>query len=121
MTEQTFDAVQLDLAREMVYFTRVGGGQDRAIHTRAREMKVGATCSFTSTQLTGPVTWACYDGDRVTYKPNPKNRYTSLVEYHNDYATIAPDGTLTALKSGPVMVLAMDAARNKEIFPVSVI
>ena len=121
VTEQTFDAVQLDLAREMVYFTRVGGGQDRAIHTQAREVKAGATCSFTSTQLTGPVTWACYDGDRVTYKPNPKNRYTSLVEYHNDYATVAADGTLTALKPGPVMVLAMDAARNKEIFPVTVV
>ena len=112
VTEQTFDAVQLDVAHEMAYFTRVGGGQDRAIHTQAREVKAGATCAFASTQLTGPVTWACYDGDRVTYKPNPKNRYTSLVEYHNDYATIAPDGTLTALKPGPVMVLAMDASRN---------
>ena len=123
VTEQTFDAVQLDLAREMVYFTRVGGGQDRAIHTRAREVKAGSTCPFASTQLqlTGPVTWACYDGDRVTYKRNPKNRYTSLVEYRNDYATIAPDGTLTALKPGSVMVLAMDAARNKEIFPVTVV
>ena len=57
----------------------------------------------------------------MTYKPNPKNRYTSLVEYHNDYATVAADGTLTALKPGPVMVLAMDAARNKEIFPVTVV
>ena len=121
VTEQTFDAVQLDLAREMVYFTRVGGGQDRAIHTQARAVKAGETCSFAGTQLTGPITWACYDGDRVTYKPNPKNRYTSLVEYHNDYATIASDGTLTALKPGPVMVLAMDAARNKEIFPVTVV
>ena len=121
VTEQTFDAVQIDLAREMVYFTRVGGGQDRAIHTRAREVKVGEKCSFTGTQLTEPVTWACYDGDRVTYKRNPKNRYTSLVEYHNDYATMAADGTLIALKPGPVMVLAMDAARNKEIFPVTVV
>ena len=32
-----------------------------------------------------------------------------------------PDGTLTALKPGPVMVLAMDAARKKEIFPVTVV
>lgn len=118
--EQTFDAVQLDLGHEIVHFTRVGGGQDRSIHTRARTVKAGEKVAFTSNLLTGPITWACYDGDRVTYKPNPRNRYTRLVEYHNDYATVSPDGALTALKPGPVMVLAMDSALNKEIFPVTV-
>ena len=39
--EQTFDAVQIDRERGCVYFTRVGGGQDRVIHLTARKVKVG--------------------------------------------------------------------------------
>ena len=119
--EQTFDAVQLDPANSLVYFTRVGGGQDRVIHAEARTVKAGEKLTFPASHLKGALTWGCYDGDRITQKPNPKSRYNPLIVYHNDYATIAADGTLTALKPGPVMVLAMDAQLNKEIFPVTVV
>ena len=44
-----------------------------------------------------------------------------LVSYHDDVATIAPDGTLTAKKPGEAMVLAMDARLDKEIFPVVIV
>jgi hypothetical protein len=119
--EQTFDVLQVDTANGLLYTTRIGGGQDRVFHTNVVRVPAGSTFRFSAPNLSGALSWACYDGDRVTYKRNPKNRYTSLVEYHNDYATVASDGTLTALKPGPVMVLAMDAARNKEIFPVTVV
>ena len=120
INEQTFDAVQLDPANDLVYFTRVGGGQDRTIHAKPLTVAAGGTLKLDARMLSGPLTWGCYDADRITYTPNPKNRYVPLVSYHNDMATIAPDGTLTAKKPGEVMVLAMDVRLDKEIFPVVV-
>jgi len=120
VNEQTFDAVQLDPANDLVYFTRVGGGQDRVIHARPLRMKEGETLRIDAKTLSGPLTWGCYDADRLKYSPNPKNRYVNLVSYYNDIATIAPDGVLTAKKPGEIMVLAMDAGIKKEIFPVTV-
>ena len=118
--EQTFDAVQLDPANDLVYFTRVGGGQDRVIHTKPLSVAAGGTLKLDARMLSGPLTWGCHDADRISYTPNPKNRYVPLVSYHNDVATIASDGTLTAKKPGEAMVLAMDARLDKEIFPVVV-
>ena len=120
VNEQTFDAVQLDPARDLMYFTRVGGGQDRVIHAKPLTVAAGGTLKLEARMLSGPLTWGCYDADRITYSPNPKNRYVQLVSYHDDVATIAPDGTLTAKKPGEAMVLAMDARLDKEIFPVLV-
>ncbi|MDO4367052.1 MAG: hypothetical protein Q4D70_09670, partial [bacterium] len=119
--EQTFDAVQLDPAHDLVHFTRVGGGQDRTIHTRARVVTAGETCRFAAPLLEGPLTWGCHDGERITYTPNPKNRYNPFVSYFNDCATISSDGTLAAKKAGDVMVIAMDRDLNKEIFPVRIV
>lgn len=119
--EQTFDAVQLDPAHDLVYFTRVGGGQDRAIHTKAVSVKTGATRTFAPTRLSGAVTWGCYDADRIVEKPNPRNKYSPFVAYANDVATISAAGVLTARKPGETMVVAMDAHLNKEIFPVTVV
>ena len=118
--EQTFDAVQIDRERGCVYFTRVGGGQDRVIHLTARKVKVGETVRFRSGHLSGDVKFGCYDGDSVGRKPNPSNCWNSLIVYKRDFAEISDGGLHTARKPGPVMVLAMDKARNKEIFPVEV-
>lgn len=119
--EQTFDAIQFARDRSLVYFTRVGGGQHRAIHLTARTVKVGETVKFEPSQFKGPFSFACYNGDCVTFKPNPQNRWNPLVAYGTDFADISAEGVLTARKTGPVMVLAMDADRNKEIFPVTVV
>ena len=62
-----------------------------------------------------------HDGERITYTPNPKNRYNPFVSYFNDCATISSDGTLAAKKAGDVMVIAMDRDLNKEIFPVRIV
>ena len=119
--EQTFDAVQLDPANDRVYFTRVGGGQDRVIHTRALVAKVGKPLPFRAPLLEGPLTWGCYDAARIVSKPNPKSRYNPIIEYTNEIATISSDGVLAPIKPGEIMVVAMDAKLNKEIFPVTVI
>ncbi len=118
--EQTFDAVQLDPARNLVYFTRVGGGQDRVIHAETRVAKAGVPLRLEAPLLKGPVTWGCHDADRIVYTPNPKNRYNPFVGYANDVATVAADGTLTPKKPGETIVVAMDANLNKEIIPVRV-
>lgn len=120
ITEQTFDAVQLDPANDLVYFTRVGGGQDRVVHAKTLVAKAGGTLKLAAPTLSGAVTWGCYDADRIVHTPNPKSRYCPLISYVNDCATIAADGTLTAKKAGEVMVVAMDKDLNKEIFPVRI-
>jgi len=118
--EQTFGAIQLDPARDLVYVTRVGGGQDRVLHTKSRTVAPGATHAFTAPKLRGPLTWGCYDAAAVKFVPNPKNRYNPIVTYTNDVAEIGADGTLKAKKAGECVVVAMDANLNKEIFPVTV-
>lgn len=120
VVEQTFDAVQLDPANDLVYFTRVGGGQDRVIHTKTLVAQVGASLKVTASLVKGEVTWGCYDADKISHIPNPHNKYNPFVAYSSDLATIAPDGTLTAKGAGEVMVLAMDKDLNKEIFPVRI-
>lgn len=120
VAEQTFDAVQISRDRKILRFTRIGGGQDRAIHLVPRTVKVGETLRLAPEFLSGDVTFACYDGDRVSYKPNPANRWNKLVEYKNDFATIAADGILTAKAPGTVMVVLRTANLEKEIIPVCV-
>lgn len=118
--EQTFGAVQIDAVRNLVHFTRVGGGQDRTIHLTPRTTTVGKPLVFESKHLKGPLTWGCYDADDRTKKRDPHSKYSVSFVYHNRVATISPDGVLTALVPGETMVLAMDAHLNKEVFPVTV-
>ena len=118
--EQTFDAVQFDRRGGLVHFTRVGGGQDRTIHLAPRTVRTGEEVRFEARHLRGDLTWGCYDADSVTNIPNPANRWMRLAQYHNTLATITPGGVLAPRKAGEIVVLAMDANFNKEIFPVTI-
>lgn len=120
VAEQTFDAVQIDMPRDLVHFTRVGGGQNRAYHLKALSSKAGEALGFCSTLLKGRVKWACYDADAVTNVKHPTNRFVRYVRYHNTRATMTEDGTLHPLAAGEIMVLAMDEHLNKEFFPVTI-
>lgn len=119
--EQTFDAVQIAKSRKYVRFTRVGGGQDRVIHLEPRVVRVGETLRFEPSFFGGDTTFACYNGDRIGFRPNPGNRWNPFVVYGTDFAEISATGVLKARKPGLVMALAMDAHLNKEIFPVTVV
>ena len=120
VNEQTFDAVQFDPVRRLVHFTRIGGGYDRVFHLDPVRVEAGKPRQLAAPLLKGTVKWGCYDADRVTDVPDPRNRFMKLAQYHNDFATISADGLLTPLKAGESMAIAMDAALNKEIFPVAV-
>ena len=117
--EQTFDAFHLDPANGLVRATRVGGGQDRLWHTRPLEVEAGGTLRLAATKLAGPVTWACHDGGTAETDKTAKTADT-YTTFHQDHATIAADGTLSALTPGDVVALALDEKRNKEIFCVTV-
>ena len=117
--EQTFDAVQIDSARALIHFTRVGGGGNRTLHCEPIGMTAGEKRTFT-TSLPGSVSWGCYDADHVDNKPDPTNKWIKIPVYHNDIATISSDGVLTALKPGESVVVALNTNGDKELFPVVV-
>lgn len=120
IAEQTFDALQIDRRRGLIHFTRIGGGQNRSIHTEVQTVGVGAKTKLSAGLLAGKVTWGCYDADRVANHKDPTNPYINIPEYFNDVATIDADGTLLPKKPGEIVVIARDADLNKEIFPMTV-
>lgn len=119
--EQTFDAVQINPGKNLVFFTRVGGGQDRVIHTDPLKVKVGGRLPFESTRLKGPVKWGCYDADHIERRKNPESKWCPLVAFRTSYATVGEDGVLEGKRPGESIVVAMDENLNKEIFPVTVV
>lgn len=120
--EHTFDAVQVDASRGLVHFTRIGGGQDRVIHTDAARMSVGDVKRFKAEHLHGPLTWVVYDGDEsVSVRREDENgRQVSFTEYKTTFAAVDSAGCVKALRPGTAMVVALDSALNKEIFPLSI-
>lgn len=119
--EQTFTILQFSADRTRVFATRVGGGQDREIRLDVRKVAVGETFRADGYAKGVKTRFACYDGDTVTFKPDPNNRWGSLIEYKNEFAEISADGVVTAKKPGPVVVLAMDGAWNKRITSFEVV
>ena len=115
--ENTFDAVIVGKDAR-IDFIRVGGGADRTLMRNARCVKVGETYRFTTSL--GTVKWGSYDADRVTFKPDPENKWNRLVEYHADVATIDAQGVLTGRKPGESVVVALAPDGRKEMFPVRV-
>ena len=91
-----------------------------AANLAPRTVRTGEEVRFEARHLRGDLTWGCYDADSVTNIPNPANRWMRLAQYHNTLATITPGGVLAPRKAGEIVVLAMDANFNKEIFPVTI-
>lgn len=117
--EHVVDAIQWSPVDDVLYATRLGEGQDRAIHVTPVVLAERAVRRFESKVLAGQVTWACYDGDTFTYNGSATdvdNRW----QFNAVHGTIAADGTFRAGTPGPSVVFAMDAAFNKEIFGVTV-
>lgn len=118
VNEQTFDVVQLDLAHHRAFMTRIGGGQDRVVHLKARNVQENGDIKIKPIVMDHVSAWKCYDGDKATRKPNPENKWSPLVEYHNDIGTISPDGIFSSKRKGVSIAVALDEALNKEIIPV---
>ncbi|HPC49614.1 MAG TPA: metallophosphoesterase family protein [Kiritimatiellia bacterium] len=119
--EQTFDAVQVDVQRRRLHFTRLGGGGDRTYHLDARCVKVGEDIKLATKFSGSGITWGCYDADRVSRRQNPANKYQSFYSYFNDRATVSSDGVLTTKAPGEVVVIARSADGVKEIFPMQIV
>jgi len=120
-SEQAFDAVQFDVMRRLVHFTRVGGGgHDRSFHLTPTRVDAGKTRVFATDLLKGQVTWFCYDADKVDDIKHPTSPWTMIAKPRQTCAKISPDGTLTALKAGEVMVFARQPDGTQELFPVTI-
>ena len=118
---QTFDAVQIDMERGLVHFTRIGGGSDRMLHLAPLALHVGDTMHLSAPNHgDGPLSWGAYDADRATPRPNPARRYDYFTDYFNTVADIAPDGTLRALAPGEAVAVARAPDGVREYFPVTV-
>ena len=118
---QTFDAVQVDVARGLVHFTRIGGGSDRTLHLAPHVLHVGETMRLLAPDLgDGPLFWGTYDADRATPRANPARKYDYFTDYFNTVADIAPDGNLRALKPGESVAVARATDGGREYFPVTV-
>ncbi len=119
---QTFDAVQIDLARGLAHFTRIGGGSDRTLHLAPQVLRVGESIRLSAPVLGDvPLSWGAYDADRALSRPNPARRYDYFTDYFNTVADIAADGTLRALAPGEATAVARAPDGVREYFPVTVV
>lgn len=119
--EHTFDVLQMDVVNNLLYTTRVGGGQDRVFHTNVVQVPAGATRRFTAPNLSGTLTWVCYDGDNSVHDTT-SNTPEGYVTLYNEHAlSIDADGTLHAGTAGSATVLAYDADYRKEVYCVQVV
>jgi hypothetical protein len=119
--EQTFAAIQINSRKRTLHFTRFGGGGDRMVHLAQRSVMMGTKPAFAVTRLRGEIVWGCYDAGRLGKRPDPGNRWCSLYTYYNEMAVISRAGLFEPKKPGEVVVVAMNEAGDKEIFPVHIV
>jgi len=117
--EHVVDAIQYSSVADVLFATRLGEGMNRCFHVTPVTVMRGASHRFESTHLTGPVTWACYDGDAAGYDSSGSSAETRWT-FSSTHGTVESDGTFRAGTAGSSSVFAMDANFNKEIFGVTV-
>ncbi|MGI5867874.1 MAG: hypothetical protein ACOX9C_00310 [Kiritimatiellia bacterium] len=115
--EQTFGIVQFNPKNRRVHVTRVGGGQDRALHVDAVETAPGRSVQLKPVELKDVADWVFYDGDYVKPLPNPDSRWNPLWECRHNFGSVDSNGVFTAGdRPGRSIVMARDARLNKEVF-----
>jgi len=119
--EQTFDALQIDPENNLLYTTRIGGGQDRVFHTNVVRVPAGSTFRFSAPNLSGALAWACYDGDQSVHDTTARTPEGYVTLFNEHALSVDADGTLHAGTPGPATVLAMDADYRKEVYCVQVV
>lgn len=116
--EQTFDCIQLNLAKGLVYVTRVGGGQDRVYHLRPTEVKSGDTVALAASAVAA-ADWKAFDCDacKINARAQTPEAYWTFLNVHGKVGT---DGRFAAGTPGPSLAVALDAQLRKEFFPIVV-
>jgi hypothetical protein len=118
---QTFDAVQIDPARGLAHFTRVGGGGDKTLHLRPVTLRAGEEMRLDATRLGGsPASWGAYDAGHASSRPNPARKYDFFTDYFSSVAEISADGSLHATAPGEAVAIARSNGGEREYFPVTV-
>ena len=119
--EHTFDALQIDPANDLIYTTRIGGGQDRVFHTNVVQVPAGSTRRFTAPHLSGTLSWVCYDGDNSVHDTSARTPEGYVALFNEHAVSVDADGTLHAGTPGPATLLALDASYRKEVYCVQVV
>ena len=117
---QTFDAVRISADHETILLQRIGGGQDRLLHTRVRTVKSGERLQLAATSLGAAPTWIGYDGDRVRQNGAATDPSAFCTFFH-DHASVAANGCVTAGTPGSSLILAHDADYRKELYCVETV
>lgn len=117
---QTFDAVRISADHETILLQRIGGGQDRLLHTRARQVSAGATVRLSAPSLGTAPTWVAYDGDKVEQNAKVTDPM-DFCTFHHDHASVSASGVVTGGTPGSSMVFAHDADYRKEMYCVETV
>ena len=116
--EQTFDAVQFDLGRNLVHFTRFGGGTDRLYRLEPVKVRVGERLKIEPV-LPGPVVGCgLVDADFAAVRKDPSRKYGTLYEFRSTYAEIDASAVVTARTPGESIAWLVHADGLREFVPV---
>lgn len=116
---QTFDAVRISADHETILLQRIGGGQDRLLHTRVRKVSAGESLRLSARSLQDP-TWIQYDGDQVKQNANVTDPADYCTFFH-DHAMVDATGLVKGLTPGSSMVFAHDSDYRKEMYCVETV
>ena len=90
-------------------------------HTNVVRVPAGSTFRFSAPNLSGALSWACYDGDQSVHDTTARTPEGFVTLFNEHALSVDADGTLHAGTPGSATVLAMDADYRKEVYCVQVV
>ena len=118
INEQAFDYVTIDAKGKFIKATRIGVGADRQFALTPVEVPTGKGVRLKAGTGKG-TTWNIYDSEGMKFIRGP--HFTGHWELSARNASISADGTVTGLRNGTAMAVAMAADSSRvEFFPIEV-
>ena len=114
INEQCFDVFALDLGNSIIKSTRIGAGYDRYMNLTEKTVRIGTSITLNASHVSNP-TWDFMDIENITYKESTGSWWTSS----KDNVSIS-NGSVTGLKVGNALVVAIGEDKSKEFFHVVV-
>lgn len=114
INEQCFDVFALDLGNSIIKSIRIGAGYDRYFNLTEKAVKIGSSITLNAIHVSNP-TWDFMDIENITYKESTGTRWTST----KNNVSIS-NGSVTGLKVGDALVVAIGEDKSKEFFHVVV-